>query len=499
MSRLPFADRFTYHAPLDMPPRPWQAEGRDAYRLALSQHTEGQFTYFVFAATGAGKMALAALLAAETLNKGLARRVVYVCPNRVIRCQARRTFRRFGIHLVEWSNQRHRSEGEPVGAQGAALTYQALARCPDAHARLCRMIPTLVIFDEVHHLGDSQEWELAARAAFDGLASGVLSLSGTPYRGDNREIPFVSSTPGAGDLRLLCPDFSYPLGRAIVDGYCRRPDFRWLNGKVSLSVNGNTQTHDFYSEVSEDTSNLLLGGAVRPGSGTRLDALREALDVCRAQQRKLIIFVGGDTGSECLATQDAQELLPAELLSLGLAQDEILSVTSANRAAGEQLQSFGKSRTRVLITVNMVSEGVDIPELSAALFLTSITAKATTVQRIGRAIRGNDPATVLVFMFRDRRYVRLAEEIERERCEWEIRLRRPRQETESNGSGSGGRRTVEAIGLEAWTDGLTINGRTYTQEQVERAEQHLRSRNRPHTDAYLEATLDTLFPEGPST
>jgi superfamily II DNA or RNA helicase len=495
MSRLPFLDRFPFHPPQDFTPRRWQVECKDDFRKACHEKKEGQLTFFVHAATGAGKLKLAAMLAAEALNSGLVRRVLYVCPNRVIRAQAIRTFRTFGIYLVEWLNAKHASEGEPCGTQGGALTYQTLARAPAAQARLACALPTLVIFDEIHHLGDSREWEQAARAAFEGTAVAVVGLSGTPYRADNREIPFVHMLPPEGEVRRYKADYPYPFGRAIVDGYCRRPEFIWLNGEVELTVNGNTRTASFADDLSEEMANLRLSGAVRPGSGARTDALRLAVDECRRLGRKLIIFLGGDSNADTLATDDAKEHLPAELIALGVPPEQILTVTSASDRAVEKLQSFGASPATILITVNMVSEGVDIPEVSAVLFLTSVTAKATTVQRIGRGVRGNDPATVLVFMFRDRRYVAFAEEIERERCEWEIRLRRPRPEGEPEGNGDGRRRQADATGIRAWEDGLTVNGRTYSQFQVHQARARLRSRNRPDTAAYLEATLDLLFPE----
>jgi superfamily II DNA or RNA helicase len=338
-----------------------------------------------------------------------------------------------------------------------------------------------VIFDEIHHLGDNQQWELAARTAFERPDVIVLGMSGTPYRTDNKAIPFVDYLPQEGNLRRFRADHTYSLGQSVAEHVCRRPQFHWLNGEVEVSINANSKVYTFYDDVSEEVANLMLRGAVRPGSASRIQALREVISICRQENRKLIIFVGGDSGSETSAITDAQEILPAELISLGVLPREIVSVTSESVGATDAIAGFGESEAWILISVNMVSEGVDIPELSACLFLTSITAKSTTTQRIGRGVRGNNPRSILIFMFRDGRYVELAEEIERDVVEHEIRVRVPKREPEGNGGG-GRPQQAQAVGLSAYSDGFTVDGKTYSQDKVVAARNLIQSNNLPLTD-----------------
>jgi superfamily II DNA or RNA helicase len=499
MTALPFTDRFLYTPPADTPPRRWQIGCLRRFREHYASRLPGQFTFLVSAGVGSGKTYLAALLAAEVLNAGWARRVVYVCPNRAIKRAVRETFNRFNICLAEWSNRRHAAEGEGAFTQGAVLTYQCLARRPELHARRLR-IPTLVIFDEIHHLGDRQTWDVAARAAFAHPATMVLGLSGTPFRSDNRAIPFVDREPAtdAGLIRFK-PNYTYRLSTAILDGVCRRPQIQWLGAEVDISYGDSTHRHYLNKDTPEDTATLLLSGAVRPGSASRLEALRKAVETCKREDRKLIIFVGGDSTASELATEDAEILLPAELVSIGVPPSEIVSVTSASADAVERLHAFGASPARILVTVNMVSEGVDVPELSAALFLTSITAKATTIQRIGRVLRGCRPADGLVWMFQDPRYFELGEEIERE-IQHEITLRRPPErevDPDDLGDGEGRRRRPDAVGRNARDEGLTINGRSYTREQVESARAYMAAENIPNTEDCLGMALQFLHRQGP--
>lgn len=434
-----------------------------------------QFTYLVCAGVGAGKTFMAAWLAAEMLRRGVIERIVYVCPNRIIQYAVKEAFASFGIHLVVWANKRHGEFGEPSSFRGAIITYHSLSLRPDIQRSLCGHHRTMVIFDEIHHLGDNLSWSEAARVAFEGAGAAriILGLSGTPYRSDNREIPFVAYLAMEGGLRKFKADFSYSLGESVFDAHCREPLFRWLDAEVEVVCDGSKQTKKFSDDVSEETANKMLSAAVAARSLSRRSALKAAIDECAAEGRKLSIFVGGDTNSDDLATEDAESILPAEIISLGVDPKHILSITSKDSMGAENLRMFGKSAAKYLISVNMFSEGADVPELSAALFLTSITSKQTTVQRIGRVLRGS--GTALVFMFRHPGYMELAAEIKKE-IEHEFNLRKPREEKEPRENGEPKRKS-DAVGLNGWADGMTFNGKVYSESDREWGIEFLKKNN----------------------
>jgi superfamily II DNA or RNA helicase len=482
--------------PEDVAPRGWQNECESEYIRRLRAHAaaapRSQFRFLLSAGVGSGKTIAAAKIACYLLNRGLAQRLVYVAPNRAIKRAVRATFRRFGVNLVDWSNQRHgRPEGlgEPAMAEGCVLTYQALASRPDIQRTLCRK-PTLVVFDEIHHLGDRLEWGGAAERAF-GAAAFVLGLSGTPYRTDNRAIPFVAYEPGEAEgLRKFRADYSYSLGRAINEGVCRKPYFDWIESEVIITgPSGSARSYRMSdADVSEETANLRLAGAVRSGTRSRLEALRKAIEACRAERRKLIIFVGGDTSNpDATAIEDATRFLPREIESLGVDPAHIVPVTSGHADALHKIEAFGKGDAWILLTVNMVSEGVDIPELSAALFLTSITAKSTTVQRIGRVLRGHGSA--LIFMFKDRRYVDFGLEIERE-VTHEFLARSALPDPAAGGGGDPPHRSArEAIGVDAWIDGATTGSAYFTEDEKRAAARYLEAKGWPRSREYLQIVL----------
>lgn len=481
----------TYDLPSNWKTRRWQdlclADFRKKHRLAHGSY----FTYLVSAGVGSGKTLLSGLISAYLLNKGDIDRVIYVCPNRAIRRRVIEDFRRLNIHLATGDRAKHR-DGESSHLNGMVLTYSALIRHAEAQGKLCDLSRTLVVFDEIHHLGDELPWGESTKSAFEFRAACVLGLSGTPYRIDNRAIPFVKYDPVDSEgMRIFAADFTYTLGKSILDGVCRRPVFHWLDGDVSVKVpDGSKVIVTFKEELPINLANRRLNGAVRAGSASRSQAIHRAIEFCRRTHRKLIIFVGGDSSrKDGGGVRDASEFLPAELRSHGIRASEMCFVVAEDKDAPAKIAGFGDSEAWILIAVNMVSEGVDIPALSAALFLTSITARATTIQRIGRALRGEGEAHI--FMFGDSRYQDVGKHIETQ-INHEIEIGKATSGPAPT-SGIKSERTDEepvSIGLNCREDGKTINGVFYSSEVERKYWEVIRERGLPEGQAFM----SILFP-----
>jgi hypothetical protein len=484
--------------------RSWQQECHGGYFNSIRLHEEAlatngdashQHVFTIFGGTGCGKTKGAGLIVSTMLNGRKVGQVVVVVPNRSILHKTQKDFRHFfGIDLVRFHARRY-ADGIPRTKQGYVLTYGHLMQDPTLHRRICGSEPTLVIFDEVHHLGDGNGWGDAALEAF-GSVPYVLCLTGTPYRSDNRRIPFVryEEKPGADGLFRFSAEppygFCYPLGQAVTDGVCRKPLFRFHDARVKYRFgpdSGESEVTFDDTNVSDTVASLRLRGAVKYGSSDRRRFLEATLAECRENHRKVIIFLGGDTEGDQTPTVDATELLPAELQEIGISPEEYDVVTGDDPESQGKIVRFGKSEKWLLISINMVSEGTDIPEISAAVFLTSITAKQTTVQRIGRALRlmgDDDPHTVAwVFMFRDPVLVQLAGELNDEMDKWEeIKIRRERKAKPDDDETPTPRNRAEAIGI---GDGaarvVVFHGRQWPFDVFERARDQVRDMGLPAT------------------
>lgn len=450
-----------------------------------------QHRFTVVSGTGSGKTVAGAYIAYDLFGspRRPINRVVVVCPTVLICKSTIAAYRRwFDMHLFGFNAQRHR-EFIPRGTQGYVTTYASVCVNPGLHRELIAEHETLVIADEVHHLGEKNSWGGAAVEAF-GHARYVLPMSGTPYRHGYDRISLVRymATGDRPDSNLVEfeSDFQYTLGESIVDGYCRDPLFHVFDGAVMIR-RGDTEESVSLSEEIEDDAEAAdrLRGAVRYGSTLRKSMLRESLAMIRAAKRKVIIFLGGDSRADKTAVSDAQLRLPDELAELGIGPEEYEVVTGDGTKAHPQIKDFGKSKKWILISVNLISEGVDIPELSAAIFLTSITSMMTTMQRLGRILRRMGPDDphdrAWAFFMADRRYLWLESEI-RGRIRHEVNLaRRDRGEPEIH-SGDPIIRAVrtESIGVgNAELSGIVSHGHVHSMAKIEEKQRWLRERGRP--------------------
>jgi superfamily II DNA or RNA helicase len=187
------------------------------------------------------------------------------------------------------------------------------------------------------------------------------------------------------------------------------------------------------------------------------------------------------------------QFLPSELHELGYTDDDIAIIVGGNKNKNphKEVNEFRKSSKRILICINMLSEGVDIPELSAAIFLTAVTAKQTTIQRIGRAIRLMDPhKTALIFMFADPAYISIAEEIEADITAEEVRLGR-KTPVDRTPPSDGKFRRAEAIGISGGN--LTtamFNGQEDRVAAYKETQRRLKAKKLPWT--FMHAALELL-------
>lgn len=413
-------------------PRDWHTEVTTDYSFSVSTWSAAHPTpapgerhvFTIMGGTGSGKTQASGHLASFMLNHRHVRWVVIVCPNRSILRRTRKVYQdNFGIHIDAFNKATHR-RGIGSMTDGYITTYQKILSNPSLHRQICGP-EFLVIFDEVHHLGEKPGWGAAAEEAF-GRIRFMVCLTGTPYRSDNTKIPFVTYEPTErhGIWRFTA-DFIYPLGRAVAEEICRKPAFFYHDATVKIRTDDDSgyRVIDFRETLdrcpqADFLAGVRLRGAVSFGSTDRKAMLADALFKVRAENRKVIVFLGGDTESDRTPTEDAQVFLPSELQELGYTEDDYEVVTGDSPDAHARIEAFGASKKWILVTINMVSEGVDIPELSAAVFLTSITAKQTTIQRIGRVLRLMGPADphkeAWIFLFRDKWLYEISDEIERE-------------------------------------------------------------------------------------
>jgi superfamily II DNA or RNA helicase len=382
------------------PLRAWQEEATAAVRA----HSGAGF--LASATPAAGKTTFGLHIAHRMLIAGFVSRVVVVGPTTHICRQWAADAGRYGIDLEP---NRPNSDGlESADFHGVAITYQTIAAGPDVHRRAADRRPTLLIADEPHHMGDQAAWGLQARKAFDGARFRLL-LSGTPFRSDNSAIPWVSYD----DDGISRADYVYGYPQALVDRVCRPITFLPYDGEMEWLSDGRLRSADFDLVLPAVESARRLRTALLPEGEWMGEVLRDGdarLSEVRADGHP-------DAGGLVIASdQDHARAIAARLESIAGERPEL--VMSDEPGASRRIADFAASDRRWLVSVLMVSEGVDIPRLRVGVYATAARTELFFRQVVGRFIRTTpQPRRQMSYLLMpaDPRLKALAREIELER------------------------------------------------------------------------------------
>ena len=371
---------------------------------ALADHPADAF--LASATPAAGKTTFGLHVARTMLDQGRVRRVVVAAPTTHIARQWAAAAARMRLDLEP--NRPNASGPEPRDPNGIAVTYQTIAAGPKTHARATRERPTLLIADEPHHMGDDAAWGIRARQAFDGAVFRLL-LSGTPFRSDNAPIPWVSYDEDG----LSRADYTYGYAQALRDEVCRPIAFVPYDGEMEWVSGGRRRRADFDTVLPHAESARRLRTALDPDGDWMAQVLRDAdqkLDEVRRDGQP-------EAGGLVVATD--MEHARAIATRLGrICGEEPDVVTSDDPQAGARIAAFATARRRWLVSVLMVSEGVDIPRLRVGVYATTARTELFFRQVVGRFVRRTPtPKRQLSWLLlpADPKLKELAAQIEQER------------------------------------------------------------------------------------
>ena len=383
--------------------------------------------YFLADATpGAGKTALAAYLFRRGY-KAEWEQIIVVTNSQDRREGWVKDLHSFGINLMEnWSGR----DRQPTlkNYHGSVITYNIMPG-NEMDLKALTKRPSLVVFDEIHHLGDSLTWGHAAKEAFDRPSVQTIGLTGTPFRSDAHRIPFVEYEPDdEGNLKSK-GHVGYSYGDALRDGVLRYINFKTYDGEMEWhDSDGELYEASFDDEIPEHA----MGGRLRTAILTKqwvMPALRNAnrkLNAIRKHTPNAGGLVVAKDQSHALKIQSWME-----------ADDQFNSpvvVVSDDSEAQSALNDFRESKRRWVIAVRMISEGVNIKRLRVGFYASNVVAPLFLNQVIGRVLRGPDGQSWFWFP-KDPRIVPVLDEIKEMRNhvieEREMRESGDREENDS--------------------------------------------------------------------
>jgi superfamily II DNA or RNA helicase len=375
----------TGSGPAARPLRAWQ-------RRALTKYLAGGPKDFLAVATpGAGKTVFGLRIAAELLADRIVEQVTIVTPTEHLKHQWAAAAALAGIPIDP--NFRNGAGATSRDYRGVAVTYAQVAAHPMLHRVRTEHHKTLVILDEIHHGGDAKSWGDAIREAFTPAAR-RLALTGTPFRSDDSQIPFVDYEPdGSGFLRSRA-DHTYGYADALADGVVRPVIFLAYSGEASWRTSAG---EEFTARLGEPMTAEQTARAWRTALdplGEWIPAVLTAADLRLQQLRQHV----PDAGGLVIASDQESARAYAKILARTTGAEPVVVLSDDPKASGK-IAGFAESEDRWLVAVRMVSEGVDVPRLAVGVYATSASTPLFFAQAIGRFVRARRPGeTASVFL-----------------------------------------------------------------------------------------------------
>ncbi|MFV8166788.1 DEAD/DEAH box helicase [Mycobacterium sp. 134] len=389
-------------APSTQALRGWQRKALVRYLTAKPRD------YLAVATPGAGKTTFALRIAAELLNDRTVDAITVVVPTEHLKIQWAQSAARSGIALdPKFSNSNSQTSAE---YHGVVVTYAQVASHPTRHRVRTENRKTLVIFDEIHHGGDSKSWGDAMREAFDD-ATRRLSLTGTPFRSDDSPIPFVNyETDGAG-FQQSKADHVYGYSDALADGVVRPVVFLAYSGEARWRDSaGEEHSARLGEPLTAEQTARAWRTALNP-TGEWMPAVIAAADKRLQQKRQHV----PDAGGMIIATNQTTARAYADLL-IKITGETPTVVLSDDPGASDRISQYSEGTSRWLVAVRMVSEGVDVPRLSVGVYATSASTPLFFAQAIGRFVRSRRAGeTASIFLPSVPNLLLLASEMEAQR------------------------------------------------------------------------------------
>jgi superfamily II DNA or RNA helicase len=382
--------------------RSWQQRALDAY-LERSPRD-----FLAVATPGAGKTTFALRVASELLARRVVERVTVVAPTEHLKTQWALAAARVGIELDPGFTNSAGAAGADF--TGVVVTYAGVAANPLLHRRRTEAYRTLVIIDEIHHAADALSWGEAVREAFD-PATRRLALTGTPFRSDVNPIPFVAYAPGPDGVPRSAADHVYGYGDALRDGVVRPVLFLAYGGRMRWRTRaGDEVAAVLGAEQAPDVTQQAWRTALDP-DGEWVPAVLRAADRRLAEVRKRV----PDAGGLVIATDHRAARAYAAILAR-LTGEQPALVLSDDPAAGRRISTFAADRSRWMVAVRMVSEGVDVPRLMVGVYATATATPLFFAQAVGRFVRARRSGeTASVFLPSVPRLLGYAAQLEEER------------------------------------------------------------------------------------
>jgi hypothetical protein len=377
--------------------REWQEEAHNKC-LSWLLTPENDRHFLINAAPGSGKTLCACTIAMSLLEQREIDRVVVIAPRSQVVSQWADDFYRVTRRSMARVTP---GDGDLNSLElDICTTFQALDGLKGHLNKLCRQLRVLVICDEHHHAAVQAAWGDTADSAFN-AARFVLILTGTPIRSDGSNSVWLAYDSNGAISHPEAGTYALSYGEAVDLGYCRPVTFHRHRGEFTVSLGSETIKVDgktpptlpkaLQNIPGLDTSIDFYRLAKTPQyfKGTDIpsvDGYQGSMIACGIDKLNQLREEMPDAGGLIIAPNIDMADYMASILEV-LDDERPVIVNSKMQNAEEKIKNFRNSSKKWLVSVAMISEGVDIKRLRVLIYLPNSLTELSFRQAIGRVVR----------------------------------------------------------------------------------------------------------------
>jgi superfamily II DNA or RNA helicase len=259
------------------------------------------------------------------------------------------------------------------------VTCATVASALDATLRGWR--PGLVMVDETHHVGEGGQFDRLLTELSD---AGQFGVTATPWRADQYDI----------EQRFGTASYKLGIEEGMRRGYLAAVDYRLFVDNIDWDVV--RQASENHYSLKELNSKLFLV--------QRDDSVIDALsDVWRAvSDPRGIVF--------CQTIEHCEHMEQLVRRRPEWRNASAIHANMSKRERQQRLLDFRSGRIPLLIAVDILNEGVDVPDVNILAFTRVTHSRRIFVQQLGRGLRlraGKDKVVALDFVSDIRRVAAL--------------------------------------------------------------------------------------------
>ncbi|MGW2607620.1 DEAD/DEAH box helicase family protein [Streptomyces mirabilis] len=343
-------------------PRPYQAEALQA----LTADLDASGRALLVLATGLGKTVVGGEVIAAHLRRAPQDQVLVVAHAKDLVQQLERALWRHlpkdvPTRLLTGDTRPDDLSGLTCATVGSALSAARFGYRPG-----------LVMIDEAHHVGEEGQYDELLELLSSARHLGVTA---TPWRGDKHDITH----------QLGAPSFSLGIEEGMRRGYLAQVDYRLFVDDIDWDIVREASDHSY--GLAELNAKLFLP--------QRDEAIRDELATAWATtgNPRAIVF--------CRTIEHAERL--ADMLRRTPLWSGALAIHAglAKRERQNRLLAFRAGEVPILTAVDILNEGVDVPDVNILCFARVTHSRRIFVQQLGRGLRlreGKERVTVLDFV-----------------------------------------------------------------------------------------------------